>query len=235
MVMVQQVTSEALSKIQLFRHLSQDEMSFLANYAKKVAYKKNSEIYLMGIKPEYVYIVEKGSIKLSVSSTNGKALTKEIVYHQDIFSENIFSQHPLTQEDAEAMTDTILYAIPVEAFRQLAIKNAFFANQVMTIILSKLQNIESRLQSYVFRKAKERIVDYLYRTGMRQGIKIGINECLISHGITHKEIAFLTDTSRQTVARIMNELKRDNLIHYGSRKNSKILIRNLVSLQHYTE
>ena len=62
------------------------------------------------------------------------------------------------------------------------------------------------------------------------GITIGLNEILINHGMSHKEIAFLTDTSRQTVARILNELKETNIIHFSDRKPNKILIRELAML-----
>ena len=51
--------------------------------------------------------------------------------------------------------------------------------------------------------------------------------------MSHKEIAYLTDTSRQTVARILNELKKENFIHYGSRKSSKILIRDMDVMKDY--
>lgn len=229
------ITPETLRNITLLQQLSEAELDVLAEKIQCISYKKNTEIYALGVEPQFVYIIEKGSVKLAISSTNGKALTKDIAYEQDIFSENVFTKNPLTQEFAETMSDTSLYAIPVDTFRQLAINNAAFANQIMTTIISKLQLIEDRLQNFVFCKAKERIVNYLYRAGMRRGIKIGQKECLISHGITHKEIAFLTDTSRQTVARILNELKRDNFIHYGSRKSSKILIRDLVLLQNFSE
>ena len=103
----------------------------------------------------------------------------------------------------------------------------------MNIVVTKLQNIEDRLQNFVFRKAKERIVDFIYRSGLRKGIKIGANECLIDHAMSHKEIAWMTDTSRQTVARILNELKKEDYIHYGSRKSSKILIRNMEVMHQY--
>ncbi len=228
-------TKDALAGIDIFQHLTEEQIDVLCTQIKKVHYKKNTEIYTLGVTPEFVYIIEKGSVKLGITALNGKSLTKEIVYDNDIFGENIFTNNPQTQEVAEAMTDSILLAIPVHIFRQLAVKNVIFANQVMSLILYKLQDIETRLQNFVFCKAKERIVDYLFRSGQRRGIKIGFKECLITHGITHKEIAYLTDTSRQTVARIMNELKRANFIHYESRKSSKILIRDMVLLQNYRE
>ncbi len=61
-----------------------------------------------------------------------------------------------------------------------------------------------------------------------RGIKIGLEEILINHGMSHKEIAYLTDTSRQTVARVLGELKRENLIHFSVRKPNKILIRDIM-------
>ncbi|MBL0098967.1 MAG: winged helix-turn-helix domain-containing protein [Saprospiraceae bacterium] len=87
---------------------------------------------------------------------------------------------------------------------------------------------------FPFEKQKERIVNFIYRSGLRKGIKIGLNERLIDQGMSHKEIAYLTDTSRQTVARIMNELKKENYIHYGSNKSSKILIRDMQVMQEYS-
>ena len=86
------------------------------------------------------------------------------------------------------------------------------------------------MQNFVFMKAKTRIVDFIRKTGNRKGIKIGVDEILINHGMSHKDIAYLTDTSRQTVARVLGELKKENLIHFSARKPSKILIRQSFQL-----
>jgi CRP/FNR family cyclic AMP-dependent transcriptional regulator len=109
-------------------------------------------------------------------------------------------------------------------------ENGNFANDIMGVILLRLQLLEERMQSFVFKKAKIRIMDFIKKTGELRGIKIGIQEILINHGMSHKEIAYLTDTSRQTVARVLGELKKDDLIHFSARKPNKILIRNMMSL-----
>ena len=63
-----------------------------------------------------------------------------------------------------------------------------------------------------------------------KGIKIGFDEILIHHGLSHKEIANITDTSRQTVARVLSELKKLDVIHFSARKPHKILIRDIAYL-----
>lgn len=228
-----EATNITLGDMPILKHLTQDQVSTLSANAIFQKYPKNSVIYEVGSNIEYVYLVEKGSVKLGIYASCGKTLTKDIVYDNEIFGENIFSSSGFTKEYAETMMETRIYKIPVEIFRTLVVQNNIFANLVMNIIVTKLQNLEERLQNFVFRKAKERIVDFIYRAGLRKGIKIGVKECLIDHGMSHKEIAYLTDTSRQTVARILNELKKENFIHYGSRKSSKILIRDMEIMQQY--
>jgi len=223
----------ALGEMPVLKTLTKEQLDVFASHAifQKVA--KNTLIYNTGDRIEYVYLIEKGSIKLGIVATCGKTLTKDLAYDHQIFGENIFTSGMTTREYAESMMETKLYKIPADVFRNIVVQNNDFASIVMNIIVTKLQNLEERLQNFVFRKAKERIVDFIYRTGLRKGIKIGINECLIDHGMSHKEIAYLTDTSRQTVARILNELKKENFIHYGSRKSSKILIRDMDVMKDY--
>jgi CRP-like cAMP-binding protein len=51
---------------------------------------------------------------------------------------------------------------------------------------------------------------------------------MIPTRLTHKDIAALTGTSRQTVTTILNELKDKNLINFDRKK---ILIRDLTALK----
>ena len=129
------------------------------------------------------------------------------------------------KEFAQVISDTTVIIIPVALFKDTVIKNVEFATSVMETIITRLNVVQNRMHNFVFKKAKQRILDFILNTGKLRGIRIGIDECLINHGMSHKEIAYLTDTSRQTVARVLGELKRENLIHFSPRKPSKILIR----------
>jgi len=222
-----------MRNIPLLKSLTEEQLLLLAEAAEYRKYPKNKLVYDLGCKVTHVFLIEKGSVKLGMLASCGKTLTKDIVYDGEIFSENVFGSQAISREFAETMMETRVFEIPVDTFRHIVVGNPMFASKVMDIIVARLQNLEERLQNFVFRKAKERIVHFIYRSGLRRGIKIGFNECLIDHGMSHREIAFLTDTSRQTVARIMSELKRENYIHYGSQKGSKILIRDMELLRDY--
>jgi len=214
-----------LKDIEVLQALSEAQINELAKRCTMEKVHKNSKIYDAGHSIDYVYVVNKGSIKLGMLAECDKILIKDIVYDQEIFGENIFAKNEVRKDFSEAMTDTTLFKIPVSYFKELVETNSGFANAVMTIIIGRLRNLEQRMQNFVFLKAKARIVDFIRKTADRKGIKIGVDETLINHGMSHKEIAYLTDTSRQTVARVLGELKKDNLIHFSARKPSKILLR----------
>ncbi len=219
-----------LKDIDILNSLSEDQINELAKRCTMEKVHKNSKIYEAGQSIDYVYLINKGSIKLGMIAECDKTLIKDIVYDRELFGENIFARNIVRKDFSEAMTDTTLFKIPVSFFKELVETNSGFANSVMTIIIGRLRNLEQRMQNFVFMKAKARIVDFIRKTGNRKGIKIGVDETLINHGMSHKEIAYLTDTSRQTVARVLGELKKENLIYFSARKPSKILIRESFQL-----
>lgn len=219
-----------LKQHNLLKSLTEQQLDMLSKHTMLQTIKKNNQIYDHGDQSNYVYLVEKGSIKLGIHASCGKILIKDIVYENSVFGENIFLEDNKRQEFAESMTDTTVLKIPVGIFRKLAKENGTFANDIMAIIITRLQLLEERMHSFVFKKAKIRIANFVKRTGELRGIRIGIDECLINHGMSHKEIAYLTDTSRQTVARVLGELKKSNIIHFSTRKPNKILIRDMAAL-----
>ena len=202
----------------------------LAGHSLLQTVRKNTAIYDHGDSTQFVYLVEKGSVKLGIHSTSGKTLIKDLVYENSLFGENIFVEGNLRQEFAETLSDVTLLKVPVPIFRKLVEENGAFANDIMSVIISRLQMLEERMHSFVFKKAKVRIANFIKQTGTLRGIKIGIDECLINHGMSHREIAYLTDTSRQTVARVLGELKNADIIHFSARKPNKILIRDMAAL-----
>jgi CRP-like cAMP-binding protein len=222
---------EKLKEFPILKNCTNQEIEWLAGKSTAKSFFKGESIYREGDDGSHVYFVTEGSAKLGITSACGKILIKDIVHNTDVFGENIFTQVSTRKEFAEVMKGKIsLLMIRKEDFQKLIMHNQVFANDVVNLIVSRLNALEKRMENFIFKKAKARIVDFIVNTGKLRGIKIGLDELLINHGMSHKEIAFLTDTSRQTVARVLGELKKDSLIHFSSRKPSKILIRNLANL-----
>jgi CRP-like cAMP-binding protein len=80
----------------------------------------------------------------------------------------------------------------------------------------RLRKIESRLSSVVFKDSSTRIIDFVRELAQDFG-KVKNGELVVKNFLTHKDIAKLTFTSRQTVSSVLNRLKRAGKIDYDER------------------
>ncbi|MFT7604045.1 MAG: CRP/FNR family cyclic AMP-dependent transcriptional regulator [Saprospiraceae bacterium] len=98
---------------------------------------------------------------------------------------------------------------------------------LMQILGNRLMDMEHRLESLVFKNSRSRIIDFLENLVYRRGQRIGY-EMLVRQFFTHQEIANLTETSRQTVTMVLNELRNKNILTFNRRR---LLIRNMELLR----
>jgi len=215
-----------INNVDLFSSLDPADIERIAQASSFHNMYKNDFLYQPGSKISHVYILEKGTMKMGNHIDDEKSIIRHLILGGEVFGENVFTTASQRNEYAQAMDNTRVLQIPVQLFRNLVLQNEEFASDVMEIIIARLRSVEERLHNFVFKKAKARIWDFIQEMGKLKGIRIGIDECLVNHGMSHKEIAHVTDTSRQTVARVLGELKESNLIHFSPRKPHKILIRN---------
>jgi len=219
-----------LRDLELFNSLDRAQIEQVAFQASFQKFQKNDYLYKEGDDISFVYILRNGSVKSGVGTSEDKSLIKEIVYQNELLGENILTGSQKRKEFAQALTDTETLKMPVCFFKDMLEKNPQLCQELTIILIKKISNLESRMSNFVLKKAHSRIVDFLRKLAQTKGIKIGLDEILINHGLSHKEIANITDTSRQTVARVLGELKRNNIIHFSARKPHKILIRNVMNL-----
>lgn len=222
----------ALHSFSLLQDFSSEDLRKVATQATVSKYQKGDFIYREKSLADKVYFVFNGKVKLASTAECGKTLIKEIIHQKDVFGEQIFSGNTARSEYSEVLeNNTFIYSLPKELIVELVNSQSQFADKLVQLIMLRMNNLEQRMKNFIFLKAKSRISEFLGRIGSQRGIKIGIDEWLINHGLSHKDIAYMTDTSRQTVARVLGELKKENLIHFSARKPSKILIRDIAALR----
>jgi len=123
-------------------------------------------------------------------------------------------------------SDAQYFTLKVEDFKRLMRGNLGLTHNVLNMIGGRLRTVEDRLESLIFKDARTRIIDFIKDAADKRGRQVGF-ETLVKHSLTQQDIANITGTSRQTVTSVLNELKRDNQIHFTRRS---ILIRDLASL-----
>ncbi|MGL1885942.1 MAG: Crp/Fnr family transcriptional regulator [Reichenbachiella sp.] len=191
-------------------------------------YDKDELVYRQGDDPRHIYLIISGSVKIAKNDTQGKEVVKAILNKGSVFGEKALSGLNVRSDYAQTITTgTQIKAFTVDDVLTASRNDATLNQKVIEILAKKLERLEKRLESITSKDSRTRVVDFLRDLALENGQKVGF-ETLIKNNFTHKDIASLTGTSRQTVTTTLNNLKEQNIINFDRRR---ILIRDMELLK----
>lgn len=191
------------------------------------SYKRDQVIYRPDEPSHFIYMIAGGRVKIGHYLDDGKEVTKAILTKGEIFGELALAGEEKRTDFAQAMdADTIICPMSIEDLKALMFEDKELSFRLLKLVGLRLMRMERKLELLVFKDARTRIIEFLKDAASWKGKKVGF-ETMIPTKLTHKEIASLTGTSRQTATTILNELKAQNLIYFDRKK---ILIRDLEKL-----
>ena len=191
-----------------------------------ITYKKDQFIYLPEDSATHIYMVADGRVKIGHYLENGDEVVTAILTKGEIFGELAMAGEEKRRDYAQAMEEATLCPLTTEELKELMYENKELSFKILKLIGLRIMKLERKLELLVFKDARTRIIEFLKDAAAWKGIKVGF-ETMIQTRLTHKDIASLTGTSRQTVTTILNELKEKNLINFNRKQ---ILIRDLDKL-----
>jgi CRP-like cAMP-binding protein len=191
-------------------------------------YQKNQFIYFELEPSGFIYLIASGRVKIGSYTQDGKENLKAILGPGEIFGELALAGQEVRTDFAQAMDeDTTICPMTIQDMQELMSANKPLNFKILKLIGLRLRKLERRLEALVFKDARTRIIEFLKDMAEERGKKVGF-ETMISNHLTHRDIASLTGTSRQTVTTILNELREKNIINFDRRR---ILIRDMALLK----
>lgn len=190
-------------------------------------YKRDQYIYFEDEPSDHIYLILKGRVKIGGFTDEGKEIVKAILSHGEIFGELALVGEEKRGDYAQALDDdTSICPMGIDDLQELMANNKPLNFKIFKLIGMRIQKLERRIQSLVFKDSRTRVVEFLREMAEEKGKKVGF-EIMVKNYLTHKDIASLTGTSRQTVTTILNELKEKNIINFNRRQ---FLIRDIEKL-----
>jgi CRP/FNR family cyclic AMP-dependent transcriptional regulator len=217
-----------LENFNLFKTLSAFEKIKMSTKVKHNKMKKNDYIYFPEDPSSSIFFLKKGRVKIGSYSDSGKEIIKAILNPGEIFGElSLVGQEKRNDFAISLDNNLVVCSLGMKDMEEMIEKNPMIGIKVTKLIGFRLQKIERRFESLVFKDARTRILDFIVDLASEKGKPIG-KEILVKHNLTHMDMANLTATSRQTVTTILNELKEKNLIHL---ERNQFLIRDIDNLK----
>ncbi|MGB0887225.1 MAG: Crp/Fnr family transcriptional regulator [Vicingaceae bacterium] len=217
-----------LENFNLFKTLSAIEKIKMSTKVKHNKMRKNDYIYFPEDPSSSIFFLKRGRVKIGSYSDSGKEIIKAILNPGEIFGELSLVGQEKRKDFAIALDNNIVVcSLGMKEMETMIEKNPMIGIKVTKLIGFRLEKIERRFESLVFKDARTRIIDFIVDLGREKGKEIG-KEILVKHNLTHMDMANLTATSRQTVTTVLNELKEQHLLHL---ERNQFLIRAIDQLK----
>lgn len=213
-----------LESVDLFDILCPHKVKDMSHKHSFHSFKKEEFIYSSNEHSSHIYLIAKGRIKIGSYTEDGRELVKTILGVGEIFGEMALAGEERRGDFAQALdNETIVCPMTIGDMDELMYQNRPLSLKIFKLIGLRIKRLERRIESLVFKDARTRIVEFLKDTALERGKKVGFETMIPSH-LTHKDIASLTGTSRQTVTTVLNELQEKRVIDVDRRR---VLIRDM--------
>jgi CRP/FNR family transcriptional regulator, cyclic AMP receptor protein len=214
--------------VNLYQILCPHKVKAMVGKHEFLNFKKDQFIYFPDEPATNIYMISNGRVRIGHYLDDGKEVIKAILTTGEIFGELALAGEEKRSDFAQAMDDkTVVCPLTIDELKQLMYQDNELTFKILKLVGLRLMKVERKLELLVFKDARTRIIEFLKDAASWKGKKVGF-ETMIPTKLTHKDIASLTGTSRQTVTTILNELKEKNLINFDRKK---ILIRDLGNLK----
>lgn len=185
---------------------------------------KNQFVYTLGDTADSIFFVKKGRIKIFYYTENKLEIVKAILSTGEIFGELALAGENKRTDNAQALGDnTSIYRFPISAISDIMLKQPAVSSRMVKLIGLRMLKVERKIELVSLKDARQRVIAFLRDAAEWKGKKVG-TETLIETPLRQSDLAKLVGISRQMLAQVLNDLKRENLIYFDRKR---ILIRDL--------
>ena len=182
--------------------------------------KKNETAFAQGDPSDAIFYVQKGKVRVTVTSANGKEATITLVGEGEFLGEDCMaSAHPLRLSTATAMTECALLRIRKAEMVRVLHKEPELSEMFTSFLLARNARIQADLVDQLFNSSEKRLARILLL--LAQFGKESKPETVVPK-ISQEILAEMIGTTRSRVSFFMNRFRKLGFIEY----NGEIRVHN---------
>jgi CRP/FNR family transcriptional regulator, cyclic AMP receptor protein len=173
---------------------------------------KGQNIYEQGEVADTVYYIQKGKIKITVLSDQGKEAVVGVLEPSQFFGEGCMNGHRLRISTATTLEHCVITAITKSAMIATLHEEPIFSELFTAYLLTRNSRVEADLIDQLFNSSERRLARMLLllaNFGKERGPQP------ISPNISQETLAEMIGTTRARVSFFMNKFRKLGLISYN--------------------
>ncbi len=206
---------ESLRQIPLFARISDADLAEMASHLIERRYPRNTTIVEEGLAGDYMYIIQEGRVKVTKLSDDGREKILEFLEAGAFVGEMALLERAPRSASVKTLTAVRLLALSRTDFLATLRRSPDLSMGVIEELCRRLRTVNDQASALSFQSVKERTKGLLMRLardpwgdGSRKSTPV----------LTHQQIADMIGTSRETVTRVVKELKQEEWLAQEGKK-----------------
>jgi CRP-like cAMP-binding protein len=192
--------------IPLFAGVADADLEQIASHLIERRYPRDTTIVEEGLPGDYMYIIREGRVKVTKLSDDGREKILEFLEEGAFVGEMALFERAPRSASVKTLTPVRLLALSRTDFIGTLRKSPDLAMSVIQELSRRLRTINEQASALSFQRVKDRTKGLLERLAREP---YGDGRRHRTPSLTHQQIADMIGTSRETVTRVVKELKTD--------------------------
>ncbi|MCD8510190.1 MAG: Crp/Fnr family transcriptional regulator [Bacillus sp. (in: Bacteria)] len=212
-----------------FNELSDENQQLLLTYGLEIKARTGTFLFYEGDFPEHVYLVRSGKVRLSKMTADGKEFSVHLKQKDELVGEvGLFNEMSISVT-AEVIEDAVLVRFDRHMLEGLFRENGEIAVAFMKWFARHTQSTQAKFRDLILCGKTGAFYSTLIRFSNSYGVEED-NGILINVQLTNQDIASYIGTTRESVNRMLNDLKKSDVL---SMKDGYIILHNIDFLKDY--
>ena len=208
--------NEALRAIPLFRDLGEKDLADIAGLLIDRKFPRDAVIYEDGSMGDYMYIISEGQVKITKMSEDGREKILEILGPGNFHGEMALLDRAPRSASAKTITPCVLLALSRADFLGLLKQNHEVTLELIRVLARRLRETDEQIKGLLFERVEGRTRRLLARLA-KEPVP-GREDKIATSPITHQQLADLVGTSRETITRVVKELKDEGWLEQEGKR-----------------
>jgi CRP-like cAMP-binding protein len=197
--------TQVLQAIPLFQTLEDRNLQEIADLLIDRKFPKNATIFEEGVGGDYMYVIKEGQVKVTKMSEDGREKILEILGPGDFFGEMALLDREPRSASIKTTRSCVLLALSRNDFLGLLRNNPDISMELIRVLSRRLRETDEQVRGLLFERVEGRTRRVLRR--LASDPVPGQPELRSTPALTHQQLADLVGTSRETITRVLKDLK----------------------------
>lgn len=202
---------------ELFGAVNREALRRLQDSAQSVVLEKGQTLFLQGDVADAIYIVEEGSIEVSILGETGKKLTLNVMRSNDVFGEIAALDGGVRTASAAAASHSKLRKISRQAIFNVMRDHPDLAMEIIRLLCGRIRWISQQVEDLAMVNTEKRLARKLIVLSKKFARADGMLQ------MSQSELADFLGVTRESVNKILQHWISDEIVTLG---RSAVKIRN---------